>query len=319
MSDPTPPIVVADPDSRGEGSLTPESIDALLADFRAWLEAFPPSPHRGKGVGGEGASAFPPSPLRGRGAGGEGADPLSPSESLGESPFDIATVLQHFTALRHEINLQTKASRNQLEQNSQLITMLQESLGTLQRQENQLEDWDRQAQDEVIRPLLKTLIDAHDALALAERQVRRMLERTAAPEPTAASVAAPPVIKLRLPHWARWLGLDASVEAQLAPLYAWHATQPAPVAESPDRYRQSIDGLLTGYVMSRERIERALEQHGLEAITCVGAPFDPEVMEVADVVREPGRTSTVVLEELRRGYTWRGKLFRYAQVRVAKP
>jgi molecular chaperone GrpE len=67
-----------------------------------------------------------------------------------------------------------------------------------------------------------------------------------------------------------------------------------------------------------QRLERAIEQQGLEAIECVGEPFDPETMEVAEVVREPGRDSTEVLEEIRRGYFWRGRLFRYAQVRVAR-
>jgi molecular chaperone GrpE (heat shock protein) len=42
-------------------------------------------------------------------------------------------------------------------------------------------------------------------------------------------------------------------------------------------------------------------------------------MEVAEVVREEGRASTEVIQEIRRGYLWRGRLFRYAQVRVAKP
>jgi molecular chaperone GrpE len=62
-----------------------------------------------------------------------------------------------------------------------------------------------------------------------------------------------------------------------------------------------------------------MTQHGLETIPCVGEPFDPETMEVAEVVREEGRASTEVLQEIRRGYLWRGRLFRYAQVRVAKP
>ena len=40
---------------------------------------------------------------------------------------------------------------------------------------------------------------------------------------------------------------------------------------------------------------------------------------VAEVVREPSRTGTIVLDEIRRGYRRQGRLFRYAQVRVAKP
>ena len=46
--------------------------------------------------------------------------------------------------------------------------------------------------------------------------------------------------------------------------------------------------------------------------------FDPEQMEVLEVVSGSGRPSGEVIDELRRGYQRRGKLFRYAQVRVAK-
>ena len=42
------------------------------------------------------------------------------------------------------------------------------------------------------------------------------------------------------------------------------------------------------------------------------------MMEVAEVVKQEGRTGTEVLEEVRRGYLWRGKLFRFAHVRVAR-
>lgn len=229
-----------------------------------------------------------------------------------QPPFDVATVLQQFVALRQEVNLQTKASRGALEQNGQTLAMLQEALGDLQKQQAQLEENDQSVQDEIVRPLLKTLIDAHDALSLAERQVRRLLDTT---QVTETASPAPPVIKLKIPHWARWMGLDASIEAQLAPLYAW---RPSPGSDS-DRYRQSLDALLTGYRMSSTRIERALESYGLETFPCVGEPFDPELMEVAEVVRDEKRGRTEVIEELRRGYLWRGRLFRCAQVRVAKP
>ena len=285
MSDEPEPYSVANAAEFGTEALSTDAVEALLGDFRAWL-------------------------LEAR----EQAVPL-PADDRAE--FDVASVLRQFIALRQEVNLQTKASRAQLEQTSQTIGMLQETLGTLERQQAQTEDSDA-GQDEVVRPLLKTLIDAHAALSLAEREVRRLLDKPA-PAVDVPPSEEPPRIELKIPHWARWLGLDASIEAQLAPLYAWRrAQQPAadPVA---GRYRQSLDALLTGYRMSRQRIERALEQQGLQTIPCVGEPFDPEIMEVAEVVREEGRAATEVIEELRRGYLWKGRLFRYAQVRVAKP
>jgi molecular chaperone GrpE len=284
MSDETSPIAAISAGEFGAEALSADAIETILADFRAWLQD---------------AKAM------------RCAEPAA--------DFDVASVLQQFIALRQEVNLQTKASRANLEQNSQTIGMLQETVGTLERQQTQQED--EGGQDEIVRPLLKTLVDAYDALSLAEREVRRLLDSTPLPSggERPAVTGTPPVIKLKIPHWARWIGLDVSVEAQLAPLYAWRQTQQPAPDPSAERYRQSLDALLTGYRMSLQRIERTLEQQGLEVIACVGEPFDPETMEVAEVVRDQGRTSTEVIDELRRGYLWNGRLFRYAQVRVAKP
>ena len=66
-------------------------------------------------------------------------------------------------------------------------------------------------------------------------------------------------------------------------------------------------------------MERALQQSDLETIPTLGMPFDPETMEVLEVAHEGGRTTTEVIEEVRRGYLWHGRLFRFAQVRVARP
>jgi len=288
MSDESSPSFVANAAEFGAEGLSTDAIETILADFRAWLAE---------------------------------AHTSTAGAKVERPEFDVATVLQHFIALRQEINLQTKANRAQLEQSAQTIAMLQEALGTLQRQQAQLEENDQAVQDEIARPLLKTLIDAHDALSIAERQVQRLIS---SPLPTGEERPGvrgePPVIKLKLPHWARWLALDASIEAQLAPLYAWRkAQQPSTPIVAEDRYRQSLDALLTGYRMSMQRIERTFELYSLESFPCLGAPFDPELMEVAEVVRDPSRAKIEVIDELRRGYLWRGRLFRCAQVRVAKP
>jgi molecular chaperone GrpE len=70
--------------------------------------------------------------------------------------------------------------------------------------------------------------------------------------------------------------------------------------------------------MSVQRVERALRQQGLEPIPAAGQLFDPELMEVLEVVADSGRTSGEVVQEIRRGYLWKGRVFRFAQVRVAR-
>jgi molecular chaperone GrpE len=70
--------------------------------------------------------------------------------------------------------------------------------------------------------------------------------------------------------------------------------------------------------MSLQRIDRALRQHGLEPIPTVGDVYDPELMEAVEVVAGSGLAAGEVVQEVRRGYRWNGRVFRYAQVRVAR-
>jgi molecular chaperone GrpE len=75
---------------------------------------------------------------------------------------------------------------------------------------------------------------------------------------------------------------------------------------------------VTGLRMSERRLERLMREVGIEPIETVGRPFDPETMEAVEAVADSGRAAGTVVEELRRGYRWRGRVFRFAQVRVAK-
>jgi len=61
----------------------------------------------------------------------------------------------------------------------------------------------------------------------------------------------------------------------------------------------------------------SLQRQGLEALDLADKPFDPATAEA--VVHEPGdegQTSPVVVEVLRTGYRWKGRVVRAAMVRV---
>ncbi len=115
MSD-APPPVHAGATAGGDGPMSAEQIDALLADFRAWLEA-----------------------------GGEAAP----------EPVGLLTLAREFTALRHEVNLQTKASRAAVEK----LSMPADPR-------------------EVQRPLLEALVDIADALDHAASAANTAAELT---------------------------------------------------------------------------------------------------------------------------------------------
>src|SRR5436190_17440056 len=96
MPEPTPPPDAGGATGRGPRPLTAAAIDAVLADFRRWLEEL--------------AAGAP-----------------EPPPEAEEPPVDLATVVAAFTALRHEVNLQTKATRAQSEQFAQALEALKQS------------------------------------------------------------------------------------------------------------------------------------------------------------------------------------------------
>jgi molecular chaperone GrpE len=270
--------------------LTTQGIEAILADFRSWLQQ--PRPALDASLDGR-----------------------ATSES-GAQPIDLHTLLGQFIALRHEINLQTKAVRGQQEQNSETLRQLTQALQALrQAQDRALSVGQKPADDDDLRSVLKALVDLYDALAPAEREVQRVAQAVlpdldqlnAAPETAPASPR-------RRGFWARLFG--GAEKPPAAPPGAGRREQ---VGQAVERIRLLLGSLLTGYTMSLRRLERALQQQGLEPIPCAGEPFDPEQMEVVEVVADSGRPGGEVLEEVRRGYLWRGRVFRYAQVKVAKP
>jgi molecular chaperone GrpE len=292
--------------------VSPDPVAPVLADFRDWLTAFTEGP----------------------------PEPAAEAESTGE-PVDLHTLLGHFVALRQEVNLQTRAVRSQQEQSGETLRQLQLALEALRLSQAQGQTAQQSALEERLRPLLKTLVDLYDSLALAGREIQRVQanvlplldEAVSAPEepaPPPPPPAGPPKARS---FWARWLGSAASAPSPL----------PSPSAAPPpesrgeeraaeearreqgrraregwERVRQALESLVTGYAMSLQRVEKALRQYGLEPIATVGFPFDPERMEALEIVTGSGRPSNEVVEEVRRGYLWNGRVFRYAQVRVAK-
>jgi molecular chaperone GrpE (heat shock protein) len=301
--------------------VTPLDIDRIVADFRTWLTELSPTEA-------EAALEVPP------------AKPV----------LDLAAIVQQFVALRQEVNLQTRATRSQTEQNQQALAQLSAAVEAIRSEPTDESDDD--SAESVLRPVLKSLLETRDALALAERQVRKIaapeakgpsLEALPMPETNGVPASAPPPVVVSLPGWARWTGVENKVREALAPLrnwaerqpqangaspkewaalQAWHNRQVAEVSRFVDAYEQmrdAFDSIQAGYAMSLKRIDRLLEQLGLERIDSVGQSFDPETMEAVEIVREPNREASEVIEELRPGYRWLDRVFRYAHVRVARP
>jgi hypothetical protein len=79
-----------------------------------------------------------------------------------------------------------------------------------------------------------------------------------------------------------------------------------------------FNSLLEGYGLIHKRLRRAMASEQVAHIPCEGKPVDPEVMTVIEVVDEPQQEPGTVARELRRGYTWRGRVIRFAEVQAVR-
>lgn len=78
-----------------------------------------------------------------------------------------------------------------------------------------------------------------------------------------------------------------------------------------------VEKVYEGIEMISRQIRDVLISEGLEALPAVGGQFNPEIHEA--VMREEGggHLENTVIEELRKGYSLRGKTIRAAMVKVA--
>lgn len=228
----------------------------MLADFRGWITDL---------------------------ASGGRQSPEEPPPSV-----DLFTLVAQFTALRHEVNLQTKAARAATEQTAEALKLLAQPPKPADT-------------PEPVRTLVKALVDVADALATALRQV----ERAKAIADALLTTDAGP-------------SHDAPPRRLFARVFGRPVASPPAESGAAERLRPLVAGVADGYTLSLRRVERALTQAGVEPVPCEGKPFDPELMEVVEAVGADGRPPGTVVEEVRRGYRWNGALLRYAQVKVAR-
>ncbi len=72
-----------------------------------------------------------------------------------------------------------------------------------------------------------------------------------------------------------------------------------------------------GIELIHQRLTDALKRIGLEPLESTGKPFDPNIHHAIESVPTAEAEDHTVLDELQRGYNFRGKLLRPAMVRVA--
>jgi len=229
----------------------------------------------------------------------------SPDDAERNQPaVGLYELVQQFTALRHEVKLQTKAARKLQEQTDAATTELRETA----RQWGEREA-DRGQDRAIARPLAESLIEVDEALKRgrdALESARRRIIDTSAGELAELRQRLDTLFAAQ-PWWRRRL------------CRRWHeAVADLYFPRAIESQQEALASLAQGYELIQKRVARAFVEHQIERMQCVGAPADPNRMSIVDVIDDPYRPPGQVVEELRPGYLWSGKVLRFAEVRAVR-
>jgi molecular chaperone GrpE len=257
-----------------------DSLDneAVLGRFRQWLEE---TRREAESLPGDAEVSAEPSDAR---------------------PVGLLQLVEEFTALRHEVKLQTKSSRGVAERTEQALAVMQQAMELFRS----VEAKEKEAGQQAAKPLVESLIELDEALGRGRTVIdtarRRLLE-----DLTGQVQEQLDGLLLRLPAWRRWL------------CRSWcRRTKEILVQRVALTYRDIFDSLIEGYDLILGRLQRAMKKAELYRIECVGRQADPNLMTVVEVVDDPLRPPGLVVDQIRPGYYWKDKVIRFAEVRAVQ-
>jgi molecular chaperone GrpE len=260
----------------------PIDDEALLSRFRDWLRD---------------------ARLEAEGLNGDLVD-VDPSTGA-EPDVGLYRLVEEFTALRHELKLETKGARGLNEQVDALLPTLRQAI----EQFRSVAPKEEQAAQLAGRSLAEAVADLDEALARGRLEIEKARARSDAENAAfAASVATDLHTHFRGHSWFRRFRLR-SYHEQVRDLVARRLVEPR---------AGFFDALLEGYGLIQDRLRKAMAAGQVRRIECVGLAVDPTLMSVLEMVDTTDQPPGHVVDEVRRGYTWRGRLLRYAEVRAAR-
>lgn len=220
-----------------------------------------------------------------------------------DEPVGLYQLVEQFTALRHDVKLLTKATRGTEERNEATLLSLQAAI----EQFRGVESNEEEAADKAARPLVEALVEVDESLkrcrSVIEQAKHRVLEDVNA-EFKAGRDRLDELFRTQ-PWWRRLLCRPWHEAAR--ELYSGHAA---------DTYRNIFDAVLEGYDLMESRLHRTIKQRSIARMQCLGQQADPNRMTVVEVVSDPTRRPGTVIEEVRPGYCWDGRVLRFAEVKA---
>jgi molecular chaperone GrpE len=229
-------------------------------------------------------------------------DAQSPDPPLADASVGLVQLVEQFTALRHEVKLQTKSARGLSERTEQAVGAVQQAVESFRSVEAKEAEAGRRA----AKPLVESLMELDEALgrgrAVIDAARRRVLE-----DLTGHVREELDQLLFRLPWWRRLLAR------------AWsRAAEETLIQRLGLVHREIFDALVEGYQVILNRLQRAMEKAELYRMECAGKTVDPNLMTVVEVVDDPLRPPGLVIDEVRPGYYWKDKVLRFAEVRAVQ-
>jgi len=209
-------------------------------------------------------------------------------------------LIEEFTALRHELKLQTKSARSLDERSAETVDAMQAAI----EQFRAVEAKESEAAERAAKPWIEAVLDLHEALergrTVIETARRRIVEESARQLHDELDD-----LFRKQSWWRRWICRRFH-----------HGTRAICSRQAAEVHRGIFESLVEGYGLIQSRLKRVMDKEGLYRVDCVGQPVDPNSMTVVEVVEDPGRPPGLVIEEVRPGYYWKAKVFRFAEVRA---
>jgi molecular chaperone GrpE len=230
------------------------------------------------------------------------ADGVPPAPAVAVQEVGLFQLVEEFSALRHELKLQTKSTRGLQEQAEAHVPVLQAAI----EQFRAVEPKEAQAAWSAGKPLAEALADLDEGLERGRVEIEKARRRIVDDSPRSMEAALDSLFARQ--SWLRRRLFRSYHEA----------TKEVFRQQGLELRRGIFEALIEGYGLILGRLGRAMEAEQVRPIACVGKPVDPESMIVVEVVDDPNRPPGQVVEEVRRGYTWRGRVFRLAEVRAVR-
>ncbi len=215
----------------------------------------------------------------------------------------LCQLVEQLTALRHDVKLMTKAARGTEECAEATRLTLQAAI----EQFRSVEANEEEAADKAAQPLAEALFELDESLIRCRKVIQQAKSRVL--EDLDAELKE---VRARLdalfgtqPWWRRLL------------CRPWHeAARKLYSGRALDTSRTFFDALLEGYSLIEKRLRRTMQEQSIVRMQCLGEQADPNRMTVVEVVTDLSRQAGTVVEEIRPGYCWKGRVLRFAEVKA---